>query len=209
MTATPGKTIDDLIVRIDEAIKIEAKHGRPLIMTLGGPSASGKSTTMSRLTNHFGAVSTLSTDDYYIGRTAMETKLPWPHKSNFDHPRAVNMGLLIGHLCKLRMRERIERPIYNMLTSEPTLDTVTVEPHPLIIVEGIFANNPDISYWARLKVTTMRSAEARLARRIERDRVRTGQSEEEIRSYFTEVAEYNYQLFCAANDRNIDFFLST
>ena len=209
MTATPGKTFDQLIAQLEFELYVNKCNGKPVILTLGGPSASGKSTTVARLADHFGEISTLGTDDYYIGRTAMQSKLPWPHKNCFDHPLAIDMGLLVGHLCQLKRHESIERPVYSMLTSEPTGETVTVGPSPLIIVEGIFANHKDIKYWATITASTMRSVEARLARRIERDVIRTGQTEQEIRAYFTEVAEYNYQGYCAENDHNVDFYLAT
>lgn len=193
-------TIKDLLRRSDN---------HPVIITLSGPSGSGKTTLLSTFTKRFGDACTfISTDDYYIGRTAMQTKMPEGHATNFDHPAALNTTQLARDIQALRAGHTINRPHYDMTISEPTGQTTATRPTPLIIIEGLAANLPTIRENSDLSITLTSPIQERLRRRMERDITRKGHTPERTLDIFMNHVEPSYQTYFAPHDNETDITIS-
>lgn len=186
--------------------QIESLPGKPAIITLGGPSGSGKTTILEQFHARYGdRCTTISTDDYYIGKTAMRTRMPEGHTTNFDHPAAIDTARLARDLASLRACQTIEKPLYDMLHSEPIGWSEAVAPNDIIIVEGLAANLPEIREHSDLTLALSAPVEERLRRRIERDTTRKGHAPEQTLDVFMNYVEPNYQTYFAPHDAEVDY----
>jgi uridine kinase len=176
----------------------------PMIITISGGSGSGKSTLTDRLQASFPNSVAIHTDDYYIGKTRMQTEMPAGEETNFDHPAAIDIRRIVHDLTKLKNGEKTLGARYNMLISEPAT-TELMRPAPLIIVEGIIANNDELRRISDLTVVAQSTPEARLKRRIERDATRKGYDAATIREIFERDVEPSYQKYYQAGDQAVDF----
>ena len=144
--------------------------GSPLIIGVAGGSGSGKTTIARAVVDEIGEENAeiIDLDSYYrdLGHLPMEARL----KMNFDHPDAFEMGLLATHLERLVAGESIEVPIYDFAAYTRSDETVTVEPVPVIIIEGILVlYDAALRDLMDLKIYVDTDADIRLLRRLERD----------------------------------------
>ena len=182
----------------------------PLIITISGPSSSGKSTLLDMLQSRYpGACTTISTDDYYIGKSRMKSVMPAGHQNNFDHPAAIKTELSASHLAQLIRGDAIQQPRYDMATSEPLPEHVTTIPTPIIIVEGLAANLPPLRALSHLSVVLTAPASERLKRRIARDITRKHYTPAQIRHIFLTSVEPNYQTYFAPHDNAAEYVITS
>jgi len=110
---------------------------RSFILGIAGGTGSGKSWLMQRLADEFGRrVSVIQSDCYYRGRSRVkgEARL----RLNFDHPRAIEVPLIVSHLLALKGGDAVEAPQYDYATHRRLKRTIRIEPRPILIVEGLF-----------------------------------------------------------------------
>ncbi len=174
----------------------------PIIITLGGPTASGKSRILDHIATYYDSSALcISTDHYYKGKARLqELGTPLYLRENFDHPFAVDLAKLAMHLTTLKNGNSIDMPRYDILVSEPLSETITTMPARFIFVEGIVANHPTITKLSDMTASVYASPETRLARRIARDKTRKQQSAEQITHYFETIAEPTYVAHLRAGD---------
>ena len=107
------------------------------IIGIAGGTGSGKSTVVRKIVEalppHHVAVVPL--DSYYNDTTGMTEEER--RAINFDHPDAFDWKLLIKQVNDLRNGLTIEQPTYSYILSNRLSETITVEPKPVIIIEGI------------------------------------------------------------------------
>ena len=74
-------------------------------------------------------------DSYYIDRSplTMEER----ERINYDHPDSFDNALLISHLTDLKEGRSIEKPIYDFETHTRLVESITVRPARIILLEGI------------------------------------------------------------------------
>lgn len=207
-TETSDKPVETTPIEhvLEELRSRLSKASSPLIATLSGPSASGKTTILEAIEKDFGNNCTLlSTDDYYIGKTAMATTMPNGHQANFDHPAAIDIKRLAKDIAALKEGHAIEQPVYDMLVSEPKLETANKTPSTLIIIEGIAANLPEIRQLSDLPIALTAPLSERLERRIARDSTRKGYSAEQTLDVFMNHVEPSYQEYYAPHDKLAEY----
>lgn len=149
------------------------------VVTLGvaGGSGSGKTTVAKSILGAVGRerIAFLAQDSYYkdVDWESAEHQAAY----NFDHPDAVETDLLVAHLQALRSGHAVEVPVYDFVIHRRTGQTRTVEPRPVVLVEGIL-----LFVSARLrelldfKVFVDTEPDLRLIRRIRRDLKERGRS---------------------------------
>lgn len=197
-TISPAEWIGEISQRLDGRTE-------PLVVTIGGASGSGKTTLIEQLKSCFEQLAVISTDNYYIGKSRMESELPPAISGNFDHPSAVDIERLADQLEQLKAGQTIDQPQYSMQIGEPTGRYTKIAPARLILIEGIVANQPAIARQADLTATTQVDPGIRLARRIQRDKTRTGQTPEQIMAYVMNVAEPAYLSYHYTCDSHADY----
>lgn len=183
---------------------------QPAIITLSGPSGSGKTTILDDFKSKYGQdCTTISTDDYYIGKTLMRTKMPAGQATNFDHPAAIDTARLARDIECLRRGESISKPLYDMKRSEPIGFAEIVTPNNIIVIEGIAANLPEIRELSDLSLVITAPVDERLRRRMERDVERKGHTAEETLDIFMNHVEPSYQAYFAPHDAEADYQIKT
>ena len=106
------------------------------LVGISGASGSGKSFFAERLASLLPcSFLILSQDHYYQDQSEME--LEQRHKSNFDHPDAIDFQLMADDLLKLKNRQAIEQPLYDFATHTRKVKTETVQPAEVVLVDGI------------------------------------------------------------------------
>jgi uridine kinase len=179
-----------------------------MIIGISGGTGSGKTTIAQKIISSIGDsnVAYLQQDSYYLNLDAMP--LDQRHQANFDHPDAFDGELMLHNLEDLCAGKSIDRPVYDFVTHSRKLETIRVEPLPVIIVDGIL-----IFYDARMrslmdiKIFVDCEADIRFIRRLERDiRFRGRTVESVIEQYLTTVRPMHMQ-FVAPCMRYADIIL--
>ena len=130
-------------------------------------------------------------------------------KRNFDHPDALDFGLLHDHIDALRAGQSIEAPQYDYRTHTRLPETRRVEPRPVIILEGILLlAGPEVRPLLDIKVFVDADVEIRFNRRARRDLEKRGRSWESIVSQFQNTVEPMHAAFVEPSRRFADLVLS-
>jgi uridine kinase len=156
-------------------------HATPLVIGIAGGSGSGKTTVANLIVERVGAehIAFLPHDAYYKDLSG----LPPNQRAavNFDHPDSLDTDLLIQHINQLVNYIPVDLPIYDFKNHSRTSQTIRIEPHPLILVEGIL-----IFVEARMrqlfdaKIFVDTDSDIRFIRRLQRDILERGRSTESV-----------------------------
>lgn len=141
-----------------------------LIIGIAGGTGSGKTTVVKKIVETLPAntVAVIPQDSYYNAQWNVPEELR--KKTNFDHPDAFEWPLLAHQIEELRKGNAIEQPTYSYITCTRQQETVHVEPHDVIIVEGIMAlYDKKLRDLMDLKIFVDAEPDERLLRVIERD----------------------------------------
>ena len=179
-----------------------------IIIGIAGGTGSGKTTLADKLVNSFGReeVSILRHDAYYKRHDNMTFEERC--KLNYDHPDAFYNDLLVEHILDLKEGKSIEMPVYDYTIHNRSDETITVEPAPVVILEGIliFAE-PTLCDLMDIKVFVDTDADVRILRRIIRDVNERGRSLDNIiRQYLTTVKPMHEQ-FVEPSKRRADLII--
>ena len=165
-----------------------------LVIGIAGGTGSGKTTVVNKIINSFpaGEVAVMPQDSYYKDLSYLP--LSERNKINFDEPDAIEWQLLVEHLKRLRNGEAIEMPTYSYLTCTRQEETVKVQPHDVVIVEGILVlTNAELREMLDVKVFVDADADDRLIRVIARDCVERGRTPEIVINRYQDVLK---QMHC-------------
>ena len=146
--------------------------GKVYVVGVAGGSASGKTTIVEQVRQYFGdQIEVIGHDSYYLPHNNMtyeeRTQL------NYDHPDSFDTQRLYEDVLKLKNGQSIQRPVYDYTIHNRSLETVTVHPHSIILLEGILVlENEKLRSLMDLKVFVDTDADERIMRRISRDTVK-------------------------------------
>lgn len=183
------------IGRIADAIAARRRHVR--IICVGGPSSSGKTTFIKRLSVQLqieGIIPVgISLDDYYVDRE----RTPRGPDGEYDYeaPAAMDVALLREHIARLLEGRRVATARYDFISGQSAPaggPEIALGPDDVLVLEGIHGLNPgllgplcDPGQVFRIFIdpaTTLRfdpltrfgASDLRLIRRIVRDRFQRG-----------------------------------
>jgi uridine kinase len=142
----------------------------PVIIGIAGGSGSGKTTVLRRIVDAFGSdeIAVLDHDAYY--QDLSDYPPEERERFNFDHPDALETKLMRSHLDQLVEGEPVEKPIYDFTTHSRKEETATIEPRPVVIIEGILVlAEPELEEAMDIKIYVDTADDIRLMRRIRRD----------------------------------------
>ncbi len=112
-----------------------------ILIGIAGASGSGKSTLAEALRARLeqadqGPVRLIGEDAYYRDQSA----LPMAERAvqNYDEPAAMDHDLLLQHLRQLASGQVVEQPVYDYYRHTRVSRTLTLEPAPIVLVEGLF-----------------------------------------------------------------------
>lgn len=169
--AAPTVTADDITLPLRQS-EIRPTIDRPYIIAISGRSGSGK-TTLARqvaqiLRQDFGDVPIISTDDYNRGATFLNDYLAG-RQPNYDLPALFDTATLARELSQRKLAQApIPRHSFNWGNQEPNAIEPSDTLSPIIIVEGIFANSPDLANLIDARYDLPTSVATCVGRRIAR-----------------------------------------
>ena len=156
------------------------------IIGITGGSGSGKSTIVRKISEVCSDFVFIPQDNYY--RSASYISNENITAFNFDHPDAFDMELLEEHLSRLKAYEPIEMPLYDFVHHRRMDDTVTVQPRPLVIIEGLMVlHSVKIRDLLDLKLYVDTPDDIRFIRRLKRDIAERGRTVESVCNQYLEV----------------------
>ena len=142
----------------------------PVVIGVAGGTGSGKTTVANAIVRKVGMdrIALLSHDWYYRDWVDLPKDV-LDHK-NFDHPDSLETELLERQLRALKQGASIEAPVYDFKTHRRTAETRRIEPHKVILVDGIliFAE-PELRKLFDIKLFVDTDSDVRFIRRIRRD----------------------------------------
>jgi uridine kinase len=179
-----------------------------MIIGICGGTGSGKTTVANRILDSVSAdqVVFIQQDSYY--RNLKDLPLDYRQLANFDHPDAIDNDLLVNHVHKLKAGEPIDLPLYDFKTHSRLTEVRTVEPRPIVIVEGIliFAE-PRLLEQMDIKVFVDTPDDIRFIRRLRRDIAERGRTVDSvIEQYLANVRPMHMQ-FVEPSKRHADVII--
>jgi len=153
----------------------------PLVIGVAGGTGSGKTTVANVILERVGEnnIAYLPHDAYYrdLG------DLPYDQKAamNFDHPNSLETELMIEHIKTLKKGKPVDIPVYDFSIHSRTGETIHVEPHPVVVVEGIllFADK-ELRELLDIRIFVDTDPDIRFIRRLQRDITERGRTTEMV-----------------------------
>jgi uridine kinase len=177
----------------------------PVVVGVAGGTGSGKTTVAREILRRAGTdqISLIQHDAYYKDLS----DLPPAQRAmqNFDHPDALDNGLLIAHLKELKAERAVEIPVYDFTTHTRTAETVRVGPHRVILVEGIllFADEA-LRQLMDVKIYVDTDSDIRFIRRLQRDIAERGRTMESVIRQYLATVRPMHQEFVEPSKRYAD-----
>ncbi len=180
----------------------------PVVIGIAGGSGSGKTTVLQRIIREFGAdpIAVLDHDAYYhdLSHLSPEERAQF----NFDHPDALETDLMRTHLDRLVEGKAVEKPVYDFTSHTRSDDTETVEPRPVIIIEGILVLAESLlEERMDIKIYVDAADDIRLMRRIRRDIQERGRSIEGILRQYERTVRPMHLEFVEPSKRAADIII--
>ena len=183
-------------------------HATPLVIGIAGGSGSGKTTVANLIVERVGAeyIAFLPHDAYYKDLS----DLPPSQRAtvNFDHPNSLDSDLLYKHIIELKNLRPIDLPVYDFKTHSRTSLSVHIEPHPLILVEGILIFvEANIRQLFDVKIYVDTDADIRFIRRLQRDILERGRTTESVIQQYLNTVRPMHLEFVEPSKRYADIII--
>jgi uridine kinase len=184
------------------------EHSPALIIGIAGGSGSGKTTVAQTILQRVGPdrISFLQHDSYYKDLSG----LPAQQRAevNFDHPNSLDNEMLIQHIIMLRDGQKVDVPIYDFSTHSRTDKTFTVQPRPVVLVEGIliFAE-PELRRLFDVKIFVDTDSDVRFIRRLQRDIIERGRTTESVIKQYQSTVRPMHLEFVEPSKRYADVII--
>jgi len=178
-----------------------------LVIGIAGGSGSGKST----LARDVAAASpvrvvTLDMDGYYHNFTHLSDEER--RRVNWDHPDAFDLDLLARHLRELAAGHPIDKPVYDFVRHLRARRTVSIDPAPVIIVDGILLlADARVRDLCDITVFVDADADIRLMRRVRRDIRERGRPIDEILEQYETTVRPMHLEFVEPSKRYADLIV--
>jgi uridine kinase len=178
---------------------------RPFLIGVAGGTCSGKTTLSEKLAVLAGPrqLALIKLDSYYLA--ARSTPLRERETTNYDHPDAFDWDLLDEHLAMLAAGQSAPVPVYDFTIHDRTDEVRTVEPSPIVVLEGILVLwEPRLRNRFGLKVFVDTDADLRLIRRLQRDVAERGRTVDSIIEQYVTTVRPAHDQFIEPTKRYAD-----
>ena len=180
----------------------------PVVVGVAGGTGSGKTTVAAEILRRAGTdhISLIQHDAYY--KDLSDLPVTQRAMQNFDHPDALDNDLLIAHLQELKAGRPIKVPVYDFTTHSRTSKTLPVEPHPVILVEGIliFADEA-LRRLMDVRIYVDTDADIRFIRRLERDIAERGRTMDSVIHQYLATVRPMHEQFVEPTKRYADIVI--
>ncbi|KUM03181.1 uridine kinase [Chromobacterium subtsugae] len=180
----------------------------PFIIGVAGGSGSGKTTVTNKVLETIGSeMAAVIIQDYYYrdqSHLTFEQRLG----TNYDHPQAFDWPLLISHIDDLRNGRAIEMPVYDFANHTRSDQTITVQPAPVIVIEGLFPlYDAALREMMSLKIFVDTDSDVRFIRRLKRDIAERGRTMENVIEQYLSTVRPMHNQFIEPTKRFADVIL--
>ena len=179
------------------------------IIGIAGGTGFGKSTFTNRLKQSFGDnVTVIYHDNYY----KPHDDLPFSERQNinYDHPDALETGLLVRHLEALKQGKSIRCPVYDFTQHTRSDRTILIQPSRVILVEGILILQDErLRELFDIKIFVEADADERILRRVVRDMNERGRELENIIEQYLMTVKPMHYLYVAPTKNVADLVINS
>ncbi len=178
-----------------------SESSQNVIVAVGGPGGTGKSTFSRELAGLLGDAAILSLDDYKTSRAERRER-----GILGSHPEANRISLIRQHLDTARKGDAFQKPIYNNETGD--IDrTEPFTPNRFIVADGEISTYPHFRSSVDLAIFIDSDWRTQLATRVSRDINDRGYTREKAITTFLQSNLRDFTLFGAENKKNADIHL--
>lgn len=180
----------------------------PVVVGVAGGTGSGKTTVAAEILRRAGTdhISLIQHDAYY--KDLSDLPIAQRAMQNFDHPDALDNDLLIAHLQELKAGRPVQVPVYDFTTHARTTKTQQVEPHRVILLEGILIFSDEVLRRlmdVRIYVDT--DADIRFIRRLQRDIAERGRTMESVIHQYLATVRPMHQEYVEPSKRHANVII--
>ena len=179
-----------------------------LIIGIAGPSAGGKTTVANDIVDNFDKdiVTIISFDDYYKDQSHMEMETRY--KTNYDHPNAFDIDLLLEDIKLLRKGITISKPIYDFTKHNRSFEVEQVKPTKIIVIEGLFVLlDKRIVDMLDIKLYVETDSDECFIRRLLRDIEGRGRTMDQVVDQYLKTVKPMYLEFIKPTKINADIII--
>ncbi len=178
-----------------------------MVIGIAGGTGSGKTTITRRLMQQFGEqVSVIYHDNYY--KAHHDLSYEERSRLNYDHPDAFDTDLLIRDLKTLKSGHPIQCPVYDYTIHDRSNQTLTIQPAPVIILEGILIFvSKELRDLIDIKLFVDTDADVRILRRIQRDVKERGRSLDSVINQYLTTVKPMHEAFVEPSKRFADLII--
>lgn len=178
-----------------------------MIVGVAGGTASGKTTIIEKIKEHFHDDIEVLCHDYYY---KSNSHLPLEERKNlnYDHPNSIETERMIADIKKLKKGEEVFRPEYDYKLHTRSENTYPVKIKPVIIIDGILIlENKELRDLMDVKIFVDTDADERLMRRIQRDLVERGRTIESVLSQYRATVKPMHEEFVEPSKKYADIII--
>lgn len=183
-------------------------HTEPIVFGVAGGTASGKTTVARNILKTVGTsrIAYIPHDAYYrdISHLSLEERA----KVNFDHPDSLETKLMVKHIKQLLKGKPVEVPIYDFTKHTRTEKSISVEPAPIILVDGILIfTKRKLRELMDIKVFVDTDADIRFIRRMKRDIKERGRELDSVVAQYMRTVRPMHMKFVEPSKRYADVII--
>lgn len=156
-------------------------NSKPYVIGVAGGSGSGKTFFLNCFLNHFSEeeVCLVSQDDYYIKVGEMSGEQNRLH--NFDLPTCIEVNQFQNDVDQLLAFKTVYKQEYTFNNPTAIPKMLEIKPAPILIIEGLFIYHyKNIDKLFDYRIFMDAATEIALERRLNRDLLERGYSEEDV-----------------------------
>jgi uridine kinase len=180
----------------------------PISIGIAGGSGSGKTTVANVILERVGRgrISYLPHDAYY--RDLSELPRNQRMEVNFDHPNSLESDLLVKHIEALKKWQSVDLPLYDFTHHCRTDKFVTIQPQPVILVEGILIfSERTLRELFDVKIFVDTDSDIRFIRRLQRDITERARTTETVISQYMNTVRPMHLEFVEPSKRYADIII--
>ena len=183
-------------------------ESKPIIFGVAGGTASGKTTVARKILQSVGTkrIAYIPHDAYY--RDLTHLSLGERAAINFDHPNSLETKLMIKHIKSLLKGNAVQVPIYDFTRHTRTEESITVEPAPIVLVDGILIfTKRKLRELMDIKVFVDTDADIRFIRRLKRDIEERGRDRNSVIAQYLTTVRPMHMKFVEPSKRYADVII--
>jgi uridine kinase len=179
-----------------------------LCIGVAGGTGSGKTTVADEILRRVGRdrIVTVNQDRYYFNLAHLDEAQRIHH--NFDHPDALEEDLLVEHIALLKRGHAASLPVYDFSRHIRLSETETVDPKPVILLEGILILAiAKLRELLDVKIYVDTDPDIRFIRRMKRDLAERGRTVENVIEQYTTTVRPMHLEFVEPSKRWADIII--